>query len=44
VVSGARPNGGGANAQRNAANANPDDREAAIMAGLLLGSPEFQRR
>jgi hypothetical protein len=22
----------------------PDDRQAAIMAGLLLGSPEFQRR
>jgi hypothetical protein len=21
-----------------------DDREAAVMAGLLLGSPEFQRR
>jgi hypothetical protein len=26
------------------ANAAPDDREAAVMAGLLLGSPEFQRR
>jgi uncharacterized protein (DUF1800 family) len=26
------------------ANAGPDDREAAVMAGLLLGSPEFQRR
>jgi len=25
-------------------NAIPDDRQAAIMAGLLLGSPEFQRR
>ena len=22
----------------------PDDAEAAVMAGLLLGSPEFQRR
>ncbi len=22
----------------------PDDRQAAIMAGLMLGSPEFQRR
>jgi hypothetical protein len=22
----------------------PEDREAAMMAGLLLGSPEFQRR
>ena len=30
---------GGAAAQRNAA---PDDRQAAIMAGLMLGSPEFQ--
>jgi uncharacterized protein (DUF1800 family) len=28
-------------AQRNAV---PDDRQAAIMAGLMLGSPEFQRR
>jgi uncharacterized protein (DUF1800 family) len=28
--------------QRN--NGIPDDRQAAIMAGLLLGSPEFQRR
>jgi uncharacterized protein (DUF1800 family) len=26
------------------ANAAQDDREAAVMAGLLLGSPEFQRR
>jgi hypothetical protein len=26
------------------ANAGPEDREAAVMAGLLLGSPEFQRR
>jgi hypothetical protein len=25
-------------------NAVPDDREAAVMAGLMLGSPEFQRR
>jgi uncharacterized protein (DUF1800 family) len=25
-------------------NAAPDDRQAAIMAGLMLGSPEFQRR
>ncbi len=25
-------------------NGNPDDREAAVMAGLLLGSPEFQKR
>jgi uncharacterized protein (DUF1800 family) len=25
-------------------NATPDDRQAAIMAGLMLGSPEFQRR
>jgi uncharacterized protein (DUF1800 family) len=25
-------------------NASPDDRQAAVMAGLLLGSPEFQRR
>jgi uncharacterized protein (DUF1800 family) len=25
-------------------NANVDDRQAAVMAGLLLGSPEFQRR
>ena len=41
VVSGGRPNGGGANAQKNGI---ADDREAAIMAGLLLGSPEFQRR
>ncbi len=32
---------GGAAAQRNAV---PDDRQAAIMAGLMLGSPEFQRR
>jgi len=31
---------GGA-AQRNQ---QPDDRQAAIMAGLMLGSPEFQRR
>ena len=30
-----------ATAARNVA---PDDREAAVMAGLLLGSPEFQRR
>ena len=27
-----------------ARNAVPDDRQAAIMAGLMLGSPEFQRR
>jgi hypothetical protein len=26
------------------ANATPDDAQAAVMAGLLLGSPEFQRR
>jgi uncharacterized protein (DUF1800 family) len=32
---------GGAAAQRNAI---PDDRQAAVMAGLMLGSPEFQRR
>jgi uncharacterized protein (DUF1800 family) len=32
---------GGAAAQRNAV---PDDRQAAVMAGLMLGSPEFQRR
>jgi uncharacterized protein (DUF1800 family) len=32
---------GGPFAQKNAI---PDDRQAAIMAGLLLGSPEFQRR
>jgi hypothetical protein len=25
-------------------NAAPDDPQAAVMAGLLLGSPEFQRR
>jgi uncharacterized protein (DUF1800 family) len=25
-------------------NANADDRQAAVMAGLMLGSPEFQRR
>jgi hypothetical protein len=25
-------------------NAVPDDRQAAVMAGLLLGSPEFQKR
>jgi hypothetical protein len=25
-------------------NAVPDDRQAAVMAGLMLGSPEFQRR
>jgi len=37
----ARANGGGAFAQKNGI---PDDRQAAIMAGLLLGSPEFQRR
>jgi len=45
VMPGARANalnaGGGAYAQRNGI---PDDRQAAIMAGLLLGSPEFQRR
>jgi uncharacterized protein (DUF1800 family) len=34
-------NGGGLLAPKNAI---PDDRQAAIMAGLLLGSPEFQRR
>jgi len=34
-------NGGGLFAQKNSI---PDDRQAAIMAGLLLGSPEFQRR
>jgi hypothetical protein len=34
---GLNPGGG----QRNVA---PDDRQAAIMAGLMLGSPEFQRR
>jgi hypothetical protein len=27
-----------------ARNAVPDDRQAAIMAGMMLGSPEFQRR
>jgi uncharacterized protein (DUF1800 family) len=32
---------GGAGALRNVA---PDDRQAAVMAGLMLGSPEFQRR
>ena len=32
---------GGAAALRNVA---PDDRQAAVMAGLMLGSPEFQRR
>jgi hypothetical protein len=32
---------GGAAAMRNQI---PDDRQAAIMAGLMLGSPEFQRR
>jgi hypothetical protein len=32
---------GGAAALRNQ---QPDDRQAAIMAGLMLGSPEFQRR
>jgi uncharacterized protein (DUF1800 family) len=32
---------GGAAALRNAV---PDDRQAAVMAGLMLGSPEFQRR
>ncbi len=37
----ARPGAEGAFALRNAV---PDDRQAAIMAGLLLGSPEFQRR
>ena len=36
-----RPNGqNGPNAKGGA----PEDRQAAIMAGLLLGSPEFQRR
>jgi uncharacterized protein (DUF1800 family) len=44
VMPGGRPNGGGANVQKNGANGVVDDREAAIMAGLLLGSPEFQRR
>jgi uncharacterized protein (DUF1800 family) len=39
AMPGARANG--ANAQKNGI---PDDRQAAIMAGLLLGSPEFQRR
>ena len=34
-------NGGVAWAQRDGI---PDDRQAAVMAGLLLGSPEFQRR
>ena len=29
---------------RNNATADPDDAQAAVMAGLLLGSPEFQRR
>jgi uncharacterized protein (DUF1800 family) len=33
------PNGRGAYAQ-----GIPDDRQASVMAGLLLGSPEFQRR
>jgi hypothetical protein len=28
----------------NARGAAPDDRQAAVMAGLMLGSPEFQRR
>jgi uncharacterized protein (DUF1800 family) len=32
---------GGAGALRGVA---PDDRQAAVMAGLMLGSPEFQRR
>jgi hypothetical protein len=32
----------GANADQK--NMVPDDRQAAIMAGLMLGSPEFQRR
>ena len=44
AMPGTRPNGGaggGPNAQKNGI---PDDRQAAIMAGLLLGSPEFQRR
>jgi uncharacterized protein (DUF1800 family) len=43
--------GGGGNYRLGAAalaggqkNAAPDDRQAAIMAGLMLGSPEFQRR
>jgi hypothetical protein len=36
-------NGGAAVAQAQR-NAPVDDRQAAIMAGLLLGSPEFQRR
>ena len=36
-----RKGGGGDGPQRAGV---PDDRQAAIMAGLLLGSPEFQRR
>jgi uncharacterized protein (DUF1800 family) len=39
-IPGARAGGGGPGARV----AIPDDRQAAIMAGLLLGSPEFQRR
>ncbi len=35
---------GGPGALRNQGNQSTDDRQAAIMAGLMLGSPEFQRR
>jgi uncharacterized protein (DUF1800 family) len=42
VAPAVRVNGAGlATVQKNAV---PDDRQAAIMAGLMLGSPEFQRR
>jgi uncharacterized protein (DUF1800 family) len=50
VMPGQRPNAyaTGANGSANGPNAQkngiPDDRQAAVMAGLLLGSPEFQRR
>jgi hypothetical protein len=42
MMAGALP--GGSMAQPNRPRANAIDQEAAIMAGLLLGSPEFQRR
>jgi uncharacterized protein (DUF1800 family) len=41
VMPGARANGQGGYGLRDVSS---DDREAAVMAGLLLGSPEFQRR
>jgi uncharacterized protein (DUF1800 family) len=38
------PGGGPGGARAQGRPGIPDDRQAAIMAGLLLGSPEFQRR